>query len=689
MSPVEIGSEFAGYRIEALAGEGGMGRVYRATQIALNRPVALKVIVPELADDPGFRTRFERESELAASIEHPNVIPVYQADTVEGRLFLAMRWVEGRDLRAILEQERRLLPERAATVIGQLASALDAAHRRGLVHRDVKPANVMVTRHDEEHVYLMDFGLTKRSGSASGVTKTGQFVGTPDYMAPEQIRGEGADARADVYALGGLLFHVLTGRVPFVRDSEIARIYAHLEEDPPEASRTAGGVPPEVDAVIAKALAKEPDDRYASAGDFGRAARASLTGDSRAKLPTPPPPPPPTQRDGPAPTRAEPPPTHAEGPPTQADGPSTQADGPSTQADQPPTEIEHPPTRAEGPPTQADPPSLPTSEVPQQPPAVPTDTTRKPRRGRFALVGLLALLAVAVIAAVLLLGGGSEPKVAATIPVAGGPDGIAVDGDDVWVTSANTGTLTRLAAGTNERSGAPVRVGNNPDEVAASGGVVWVANTEDGTVSRVERGRKRDFPVGTDPEGLSLSPKFVWVANGGDDTVSRLDRGSGERAGGADDIAVGDNPIGVFAGRDTVWVANSFSGTVTRLDANSGRPKGRPTRVGKNIRNVIEGLGAVWVSSTDENTVTRLDPASGDLVGTPTKVGSRPKGMAVLDDQLWVVSEGANTVTRLDKGGKVVGSPIRVGRTPVGIAAGGGSLWVTDNASDTVTRIDP
>jgi serine/threonine protein kinase/DNA-binding beta-propeller fold protein YncE len=672
VSPVEVGSEFAGYRIEAIAGEGGMGRVYRATQIALDRPVALKVIVPELAGDGAFRTRFQRESRLAASIDHPNVIPVYQADTAEGRLFITMRWVQGNDLRKILEEERRLLPERAATITAQLASALDAAHRRGLVHRDVKPANVMVTRHDEEHVYLMDFGLTKRTGSESGVTRTGQFVGTPDYISPEQIRGEGADARADVYALGGLLYHVLTGAPPFPRDSDIARIYAHLEDDPPEASRQAGGIPAAVDEVIATAMAKEPEDRYASAAEFGRAARSALTGVTEAPLPSPPPPPPPTKESPVPPTQAEP---------------------GSTQGDQPPTEIEAPPTRAEGPRTQADPPSLPTGEVEQPPPAAPATThkagARRPRR--LALLGLLALVAVAVavIAVVLLMGGGSEPKVAATLPVEGGPDGIAVAGDEVWVTSAKAGAVTRLNASSNRPSGEPIKVGNNPDEVAVRDGVAWVTNTEDGTVSRIQGGDTRDFPVGTAPEGLSLSDRFVWVANGGDDTVSRLDRNTGERADGRDGIRVGDNPIGVFAGSDTVWVTNSFSGTVSRLDASSGREKGRPTRVGKNVRNVIEGLGSAWVSSTDENTVTRLNPASGEVVGSPTRVGKRPKGMAVLDDQLWVVNEGDDTVMRLDRDGRVVGTPIRVGRTPVGIAAGAGSLWVTDNASDTVTRIDP
>ena len=185
MAEVSIGSVLAGYRIEGLAGEGGMGRVYQATQIALNRRVAIKLIVPELAGDVDFRARFTRESELTASIEHPNVIPVYEAGEAEGRLFIAMRWVEGTDLRSVIVSEGRLDPNRAVAIVEQVAAALDAAHAGGLVHCDVRPANVMLTAtHGEEHVYLIDFGLTKKAASGTALTKTGHFVGTPDYMPP-------------------------------------------------------------------------------------------------------------------------------------------------------------------------------------------------------------------------------------------------------------------------------------------------------------------------------------------------------------------------------------------------------------------------------------------------------------------------------------------------------------------------
>ncbi len=755
MTPVEIGSQFAGYRIEAVAGEGGMGRVYRATQIALKRPVALKLIVPELADDPGFRVRFERESELAASIEHPNVIPVYEADNAEGRLFIAMRWVEGTDLRSVIVNEGRLEPKRAAAVVTQVGAALDAAHRNGLVHRDVKPANVMLTRHDEEHVYLMDFGLTKRTGAGTAVTKTGQFVGTPDYMAPEQIKGERADARADVYALGCLLFHALTGSTPYDRDSEVAKMYAHINDPPPSVVKAVAGVPAAIDEVIARALAKNPQERYSSAGDLGRAAKAALTGQTASQpersvatglaapaaaaaagaaagaaaagatqmSPEARPSEPAATELGAPPSGTEPPPTEMGAPPSGTEPPPTEMGAPPTEMDAPPTEVDAPPTEmspaagsppASGPPTPATPaapasqgspaarasqgsPAAPAAKSPQAPAA----SGAAERKSRGGVVALLAAGFVALVAAIIFLpgalsgggeststsGGSGSPTVAATIDVGGGPDGVGVDGDDVWVSSANDGTVRKIDGASNKPSGSPLQVGDNPDEVAVADGVVWAVATDDGKVVRFQNDAEKNISVGTAPEGLSLGPQLAWVANGGDDSVTRLDRSTGNRVGS--DIPVGDNPIGVFAGKDTVWVTNSFAGTVSRIDASTGQVQGRPIRVGKNIRNVIEGLGSVWVSSTDEDTVTRLDPDSGEVVGTPTKVGDRPKGMAVLDDQLWVTNEGSNSVTRLGADGKVVGSPIRVGRKPVGIAAGPSSLWITNNGSDTVSRIDP
>jgi hypothetical protein len=267
--------EVPGYRIEGVAGRGGWSVVYRAVQLSLERPVALKVIAPELAGDPGFRARFRRECELAASIDHPHVIPVYDAGEAAGMLFVAMRWVDGSDLRALAP----LASARAARVVAQIAGALDAAHARGLVHRDVKPGNVLIeSRADGEHAYLTDFGLTKEISPDPGLTEAGRWLGTVDFAAPEQIRGQPTDARSDVYSLGCVLGFAVTGLVPFPRPDPGASMHAHLHEPPPR-------LPPALaalDPVVQRALAKNPAWRYASAGELGRAAVATFDAEAAA-----------------------------------------------------------------------------------------------------------------------------------------------------------------------------------------------------------------------------------------------------------------------------------------------------------------------------------------------------------------------------------------------------------------------
>ncbi len=269
------GAQIAGCRIEAVAGRGGMGIVYRATQLSLGRPVAVKLIAPERAGDPGFRERFERESRVAAAIDHPNVIPVYAAGEEGGHLYLVMRYVDGIDLQGLLARERRIPPARVASIGLQIGAALDAAHAVGLVHRDVKPANVLL---NGEHAYLADFGLSQLMGTDTRLTTTGHWIGTADFMAPEQFSGDEVDARADVYALGCVLYNALTGETPYPRGTVPATMLAHLHDAPPRPTEVAPGVPEGFDRMIERALAKAPDDRYPSAGDLGRAALAAAEG---------------------------------------------------------------------------------------------------------------------------------------------------------------------------------------------------------------------------------------------------------------------------------------------------------------------------------------------------------------------------------------------------------------------------
>jgi serine/threonine-protein kinase len=276
---LSAGDEFAGYRIERRLGRGGMGIIYLAIELGLERSVALKLIAPEAAADEVFARRFAEESRIAASIEHPNVVPIYAAGEEDGVPWIAMRFVPGSDLQRRVAREGRLQPADAVSLIAQVGNGLDAIHAAGLVHRDVKPANVLLSGEaGSEHAYLTDFGVARNVATQSGLTQTGRFVGTLDYVAPEQISGEPVDARVDVYALGCLLFKLLTGDVPFPREGEAARLYAHLHDPPPAPSLFAPAVPMALDDVVVRAMSKPPRDRYLSAGDLGRAAQAALSG---------------------------------------------------------------------------------------------------------------------------------------------------------------------------------------------------------------------------------------------------------------------------------------------------------------------------------------------------------------------------------------------------------------------------
>ncbi|MEH0541962.1 serine/threonine-protein kinase [Streptomyces sp. B21-105] len=284
-----VGRQVAGYRIEREIGRGGMAVVYRAHDLRLDRTVALKLLAPELARNDVFRKRFTHESRAAAAIDHPHIVPVFEADETDGVLYIAMRYVEGSDLRHLLDRQGPLPLAKAVRIAAQIASALDAAHDHGLVHRDVKPGNILVARGTDsdhpEHAYLTDFGLTKKSLSLTGFTTVGQFVGTLDYVSPEQISGRPVDGRCDVYGFACVLYECLAGRPPFLRDDDMALLWAHQNADPPPLTQARPDLPPHVDQVFVRALAKSPDDRQDTCGAFVAELRATAGGAHRSAHP--------------------------------------------------------------------------------------------------------------------------------------------------------------------------------------------------------------------------------------------------------------------------------------------------------------------------------------------------------------------------------------------------------------------
>jgi serine/threonine protein kinase len=433
---LDRGSVIGGYRIDETIGRGGMGIVYRATNVALNRIYALKALAPELSDDDQFQERFKREVRIAASLHHPHVIGIHYAGEHEGVLFLVMDFVYGPDLGNLLRERGALEPDRAVEIVSQIASALDAAHAKGLVHRDVKPANVLITVRDgQEHAYLTDFGLAKRSDTVGGLTRKGVVVGTVDYMSPEQITGGATDARSDIYALGCTFFHMLTGNVPYERDNSVATLFAHVHDPPPPLEAPLADSYPALGAVIEKAMAKEPGDRYLSAGDFATDAAATLRGMRSTKPPTlvatgearpidrpaaetwltPEPPAAPT-KPSPGVPQAEPSPIVASGDridPAPASSPPAPASSSPAAASSSPAAASSSPPPASSPP----PPVVPASaEVRQaeEPPARPvTGVESHPssgivKRHRWLALGGLLLLVACVAAAVVLLSGSSS-----------------------------------------------------------------------------------------------------------------------------------------------------------------------------------------------------------------------------------------------------------------------------------------
>ena len=739
MERLLAGAVFAGYRIEEVVGRGGMGVVYRATEARPQRTVALKVVASEFAADVDFRARFLRESQIAASIGHPNVVPVLRVGEEDGTLFLAMRFIRGTDLGALIAARGRLEALPAARIVDHIADALDTAHEQGFVHRDVKPANVLVEPGRRgEHPYLTDFGLAKQQASGTRLTQTGIALGTTDYMAPEQWEGGRVDARADVYSLGCVLFEALTGRVPYPREGQAARMYAHFTASPPIVSDLVSGLAAQFDQIIARALAKDPDERYLSAGDLGlaalaaaegrpvpRAERSVATGQaapsdrpsrrsdttprsrvSSASAQSP--------RDAgevsnvversqdeakPATTRVAPQAREAavsQHPPATSSHLDVQSQNVSSDPAVEQSTRERAAANAAVAPlgapreAQIDPRAAsaksPQAPAPQNTPAA----SRRRHRARLLVAAAGAVLAAVV--AIIASAGGSGQRL--TIPVGRNPAAIAVGSGAVWVAKDRDNTVSRINPSTGQVVGRPIAVGNGPGAIAVGAGAVWVANTGDDTVSRINGSTGqvvgRPIAVGKGPDAIAVGAGAVWVANTGDDTVSQIDASTGQVVGRP--IAVGKGPDAIAVGAGAVWVANSLDGTVSQINPSTRQLLTIPVGNNPNAVDAVAiavGAGAVWVANRLDNTVSQIGASTGQVVGKPIAVGKDPSAVAVGAGAVWVANRLDNTVSQIDAStGQVVGKPIPVGAYPDAVAVGSGAVWVANYYDNTVSRID-
>jgi hypothetical protein len=616
-----IGSELAGYRIESVIGRGGMGVVYLADHLRLSRKAALKILPPELADDERFRDRFIHESKLAASLDHPNIIDIYDAGEAEGLLYLAMRYVGGSDLKTLIAREGPLEPGRMVALLTQIGSALDAAHERGLVHRDIKPANVLVEPPAGslgEHAYLTDFGLTKRPESMSGLTKTGQFLGSVEYAAPEQFEGRPIDARTDIYSLGCVAYECVTGEAPFPRESEAAVMYAHLKETPPKVTAKRADLPAGLDVVVARAMAKQPEDRHQSAGALAGELGAASRGE-RIEV----------AGGGPRRKRI-----------LLASGVaalvaiavavvllvSRGGDKPGTGASSPPG-------------------------------------VGGPAAG---LVGVLRLDT----------DGHTVARIPQSFAVSDVPYDkvITTDSGTVWLGDLQSGKLYKINALTNTIVGDPITVTGATNTVVGAGSLwappsFFLAGGTD--ILRIDPANNTvsariDTPGNCCQVGVAYGSGALWVLS--QSTLLRIDP---VRNRIANTIDVTGQSLAVAEG--TVWVMDPVIGQLWPVDAKTNEV-GDPIGLEEQPVAVAAGGGAVWVAEK-----------GGKVVRIPTKRGAGLETAQLEDglndifydpSGVWVTNPMTGDVWRLDPDTAKPGPPIHVGGIPSRITVGGGGVWV-------------
>jgi len=607
-----IGSTIGGYRVDALIARGGMGVVYRATHLALERPVALKVIARHLADDEGFRDRFLRESRLAARLDHPNVVPVYDAREEEGELIVAMRLIAGGDLKRRIAAEGPLDPARAVELLAQVASALDAAHAEGIVHRDVKPHNILL---EGDRAYLTDFGLAKAIGD-SGVLSGASIAGTVEYMSPEQWRGGRIGPAADVYSLGCVLYEAVTGIVPYARQAT---------DSEPE-------VPEGLDTVIEHAVAPDPERRYPTAGSLIAAAR---------------------EHEGATPTATRVL-SDSPGRPTAA----TRGDLFASR----PTESPRGRglrgwigARARG-------------------AAIAVGGLLAVILVAFLVAKIFGAGGVSVSEPIAVGRGplrlavgerslwvtsgrdGTLTRVGVEsglvegrpIELERGIAGVAVGASSVWVASPRTGEVLRIdgdSGGIQQR----IRLGGKPGALVFGGERVWVADQEGKGVTAINARGGRVFRRNVAPHAaplrLAVGAGGVWVSNAAAGTVRRIDLGT---AVAGPPVQVGRGPAGITVAGGVVWVANSRADSVTRIDSVTGILLGAPVPVGGRPGGIDAGTEVVWVANFKDNTVSRIEIESGEPAGDPVGVGRHPAAVAVGERAVWVADNGDGAVTRIE-----------------------------------------
>jgi Protein kinase domain/Bacterial extracellular solute-binding proteins, family 5 Middle len=583
------GTDIGSYRIEAVLGQGGMGVVYLARDLRLDRPVALKLLTPELAGDRRFRERFERESRLAASIDHAGIVPVYEAGDADGVTYIAMRYVEGSDLAELLRAEAPLEPLRALDLVGRLADALDAAHARGLIHRDVKPSNALVAR--EGHVYLADFGLTKTSG-ADPAGAGGEMAGTVAYLAPEVIRGEEPTPASDLYALGCVLYECLSGEVPYPGPGAATVIFGHLEEQPPTLPEL-----PALDAVLARALAKHPAERFGSGAELVAAARAALGVRRRARRSL-----------------------------IVAAG-AIVAAAASAVLLWPERDTRIATIRNDA--------------------AALIDPGEPALRASVKLAGPPSAVAVAP-GAIWVAGDRDgtvsriDPKtheLRETVKVGRGPSALAAARGGVWAANPQDGSVSYVSARTNQVTDT-IGAGS-PSDVCLLDGDLWIPGASAGTILRIDPSshRRRTITLGATSSSIACGEGSVWTV--GDS--GRLMGVSPSTNSVLRSVDVGAGAGAIAAGEGAVWVANPLNGTVTRVDPERGVvtatvPVGREDEpVG-----LAAGEGAVWVANRQARTLARIDPERAVVVER-LRLGNEPRAVALVGDRVWaaVAATGA------------------------------------------------